>query len=339
MTIEHNVPLAPLTTFHIGGSARFFVRVSTKEELAQALAYAKERELKVLILGGGSNMLIDDVGFNGLVIKIELMGVTIEHDKNGAIVVAGAGEGWEALVARAVEEKLWGIENLSGIPGTVGAAPVQNIGAYGCEIKDTLEWVEALDTETGGLLRLSREQCLFGYRSSIFKLNPGRLVVLQVALRLLEDGTPRLFYKDLAEVFQDAPAPTLSAVRDAVLNIRAKKFPDLSQEGTAGSFFLNPAVSKEKAAQLLERYPELPQFPAPNGVKLSLAWLLDNALQLRGYSHGSARLFEKQPLVIVASGSNAFSDVVALKDEILQKVFETLEIELEPEVRIIENKK
>ena len=327
MVIEENVPLGPMTTFFIGGLARYFVRVTNVEELRQSLDYARDQNLSALILGGGSNVLISDAGFDGLVIKIEIAGI----EKEGETLVAGAGESWDALVVRAVQEELWGVENLSGIPGTVGAAPVQNIGAYGSEVKDTLLWVEAFDTQSGQVVRLQNTECGFGYRTSRFKKEPGRFVILRVAFQLKKNGAPNASYKDLADIARF----NLAEIRAKVLAIRAGKFPDLKKEGTAGSFFLNPVVSAQKAAELVEQYPGLPNFPAEQGRKLSLAWILDTILQVKGLSVGGARVYEKQPLVIAASRGARARDVAELAQKVSQLVQNKLKITIEPEVRIL----
>ncbi len=327
MLIEEQVPLGPLTTFRIGGPARYFARVRTVEELQQSLDYARDQNLATLILGGGSNVLISDAGFDGLVIKIEIAGKAGDGDT----LIAGAGENWDALVERAVADGLWGIENLSGIPGTVGAAPVQNIGAYGSEVKDTLAWVDAFDTHSGTMTRLSNAECAFGYRTSRFKKEPGRFVIVRAAFALSKNGEPNASYKDLA----DCGKLNITQIRERVLDVRSRKFPDLSVEGTAGSFFLNPVVSAQKAAELLAEYPDLPQFKAENGVKVSLAWLLDHALEVKGLSVGGARLYERQPLVISASRTASASDVAELAEKVADLVQDKLKIKIEPEVKII----
>ena len=327
MRIEENVPLGPMTTFCIGGPARYFVRVRNVEELKQSLDFSKSRNLEILLLGGGSNVLVSDAGFDGLVIKIEMMGV----EKENETLIAAAGENWDALVERAVGEGLWGIENLSGIPGTVGAAPVQNIGAYGSEVKDTLAWVEAFDTRGGAVTRISNAECAFGYRTSRFKKEPECFVVLRAAFKLNKNGAPNASYKDLAEISR----LNLAEIQAKVLAVRAGKFPDLKKEGTAGSFFLNPVVSAQKAAELAEKYPGLPNFPAENGRKVSLAWLLDNVLHIKGLSVGGARLYEKQPLVIAAARGTSASDVAGLAQKVSRLVLDKLKIEIEPEVKII----
>lgn len=327
MLIEEQVPLGPLTTFRIGGPARFLVRVTNTQELCEAVEISKSRNLEILLLGGGSNVLVSDAGFDGLVIKIEMAGV----ERDGDTLIAGAGENWDALVGHAVADGLWGIENLSGIPGTVGAAPVQNIGAYGSEVKNTLAWVDAFDTHSGAVTRLSNAGCAFGYRTSRFKKEPGRFVIVRAAFALDKNGAPNASYKDLAEI----PRFNLGEIRKKVLEVRAGKFPDLTKEGTAGSFFLNPVVSAQKAAELLAEYPDLPQFKAENGVKVSLAWLLDHALEVKGLSVGGARLFERQPLVISASRTARSRDVTELAQKVAQLVQDKLKITIEPEVKII----
>jgi len=220
----------------------------------------------------------------------------------------------------------------------VGAAPVQNIGAYGSEVKDTLAWVEAFDTNSGAVMRLQNSECGFGYRTSRFKKEPGRFVILRAAFKLNKNGAPNTSYKDLA----DAARSNLAEIRAKVLAVRAGKFPYLKKEGTAGSFFLNPVVSAQQAAELAEKYPGLPHFPAENGLsdgkagrKVSLAWLLDNVLHIKGLSVGGARLYEKQPLVIVARRGTSASDVAELAQKVSQLVQDKFKITIEPEVKII----
>ncbi len=327
MIITERVLLAEHTTFRIGGPARYFARVHTIEEVRAAFAFAKEKGLSVFVLGGGSNVLVADAGFDGLVIHLALEGVVREGD----MLVAAAGESWDAVVEHAVAEGLWGVENLSGIPGTVGAAPIQNIGAYGSEVKDTLAWVEAFDTETGGVVRITGAECGFGYRTSRFKKEPGQFVILRAAFALHSAGKPNALYKDLV----GAESFSLAEVRARVLAIRAGKFPDLAKEGTAGSFFLNPTVTPEKASELLAAYPGMPQFPVEGGVKLSLAWLLDKVLEAKGMQVGGARLYEKQPLVIAASRDATAADVRELAEKVLALVKNKFLINIEPEVRIL----
>lgn len=332
MTIQENVLLAPFTTFHIGGPARCFARASSVEELQESLSFAKAKNLRVFVLGGGSNVLIDDKGFDGLVIKIELTGV----EEKGNILIAAAGENWDELVKRAVSKNLWGIENLSGIPGTVGGAVVQNIGAYGQALSQTLTWVEAFDNRSSEVIRLPKEELKLGYRTSVFKEEEGRYIVLKAALILSPAPTPELSYKDLT-AWLEGRAPGLQDIREAVLDIRRSKFPDVRVEGTAGSFFKNPIVSEDEAVRLREQYPQMPLFSMPetSGVKVPLAWLLDHVLRLRGFRVGGARLFERQPLVVAAERGASSHDVCMLAEQVADAVREAFQIELEPEVRIL----
>lgn len=335
MQILEHAPLGPLTTFKIGGSARFLIRVGAEEELLQALTFAKTKQLRFFILGGGSNVLVDDAGFDGVVIKIEYTGATLD----GTLLIAAAGESWDGVVARAVENNLWGMENLSGVPGTVGGAAVQNIGAYGAALSQTVEWADVFDVRTEQVKRFTNKECAFGYRTSALKRAEGRYIVLRVAFRLQKYGKPNLSYKDLSIAFATVPAPSLLEIRTKVLEIRAKKFPDLAREGTAGSFFMNPILSLEEAKQLRTTYADMPIFflPESSGIKVPLAWIFDKALHLHGTRVGSARLFEAQPLVIAVTPPASSHDVIALATQVQEKVFTACGIKIEPEVYILSN--
>ncbi|MDP3661708.1 MAG: UDP-N-acetylmuramate dehydrogenase [bacterium] len=331
MELLKNVSIAEFTSFKIGGKADYFCRARSVDELKEALAFARRHSLPIFILGGGTNMLLSDDGFRGVVVKIELHGV-----KWGEASVVAAGENWDSFVAETVARGLWGLENLSGIPGTVGAAPVQNIGAYGVEIAEVLEWVEALDMRTGEIKQLSNADCAFAYRDSIFKKQEGKnFIITRVAFRLQKDGAPNLQYKDLAEYFSSGGAPTLQQIRRAVLEIRARKFPDLKTHGTAGSFFKNPIISKEKFEELKKRFPGLSGFPVPSGVKVPLAWILDKICGLKGFEQDNTALWKDQPLVLVNKGGASASAVSALADNIAHIVKEKTGIEIEREVNFL----
>jgi UDP-N-acetylmuramate dehydrogenase len=338
MSIEEQVCLGPHTTFHIGGPARFFVRIVRLEELQTSLKFARDRNSATLILGGGSNILIDDAGFDGLVLKIEMTGIEIEKEsQNKTLVIAGAGEMWDNVVACSVTENLWGLENLSGIPGTVGGAIVGNIGAYGAALSQRLQWVEVFDRENGEIQRMNNHACAFGYRDSFFKHDAGKNIILRAAFALSSSGVPNLSYKDLAERLDGMQRVEIRTVREAVLAIRKNKFPDLLVEGTAGSFFKNPILPLQEAEDLQKRYPAMPLFilPESQGVKVPLAWLLDNVLGLKGFAVGRARLFEKQPLVIVAEKNCTAHEVREMVESVSKKVFDAFSITMEPEVKII----
>lgn len=265
-----------------------------------------------------------------------LRGVLFEEKEGGEVwVTAAAGESWDSLVAETTARGLWGMENLSGIPGSVGAAPVQNIGAYGAELKDTCARVLVLDTETQTQRIFERAECLFGYRTSIFKEQLDRYVILSVTFLLQKNASPNMSYAQLASLCGDTTSSTSSHIRNKVLNIRKNKFPDITVEGTAGSFFMNPVVSPEKAEELLIRYPTLPTYTIEGGVKISLAWLLDNALHLKGFSLGKARLFEAQPLVVVALRGASSREVIELSRVVKEKIKNTFALDVEQEVRNI----
>ncbi len=336
MTIEEHVSLRELTTLKIGGTARYFVSAATIHDLVEAVVFAREKEVPFVVLGGGSNVLISGGEFKGLVIKNDIRGIEWKDEAGEVLAVAGAGESWDGLVAQAVQKGLWGIENLSAIPGTVGAAPIQNIGAYGTEVKATVDWVEVFDASTGTTKQFSNSQCRFGYRDSIFKHQEGKtFIVCRVALRLRTTGTPNLGYTDLQKHFAGKNAPSLQEVREAVIDIRSKKFPDLREFGTAGSFFKNPVITTERFDELKKKFPELPGFPGESGVKISLAWVLDKVCGLKGYEKGNVKLFEKQPIVLVQNGLASAEEIISFAKEIAGVVKDKTGLEIEWEVQHI----
>jgi len=328
MQLRENVPLSDLTTFHIGGPARYVATVTSVEELNESLDFARDQNLPWQILGGGSNVLVGDKGFDGLVIHLAIGGIEFDGSK----VTVGAGESWDTLVAQSVEHKLWGLENLSGIPGSVGGAVVGGIGAYGASVGEHLTGVEAFNTQTRNAEKFTNAECRFGYRDSIFKHRP-ELVVLCATFALSAEPAPNVSYKDLASRFADSSLD-LGTIRAAVLAIREGKFPDITREGTAGSYFKNPIVGESDANALREKYPELPLFAMPevSGYKVPLAWLLDRVLGLKGASVGGARLFERQPLVIAASKGCSATDVHALATMVKKECKEKLFLDIEEEV-------
>lgn len=334
ITAHENAALAPHTTLKIGGPARCLFRVTTRAELTDALAFAGRHALPYFVLGGGSNLLVDDLGFAGVVIKMELPGVAFERLADEIRVTAAAGEAWDELVARTVNAGAWGLENLSLIPGTVGAAPVQNIGAYGVEVKDCLESVRVLDAASGLERVLTNAECRFAYRDSVFKHEAGRsAIILAVTFRLSATPRPNLAYKDLQQVFGPGTAPTQAQIREAVIAIRTAKFPDLAQVGTAGSFWKNPVIPAAAFRRLATAHPGVAAYPAgADKVKVSLAWILDKVCGLRGHSRGHVGLFEKQPLILVAHPGATAAEVRAFEGDIRARVRAATGIEIEPEV-------
>ena len=335
MNIERNILLKNLTTFKIGGLANYFCKIKSLEELKQAVSFAKQNELPIFILGGGSNVLISDYGFEGLVIKIELKDILIEEKEKFIFIIAGAGESWDKIVKLSVESELYGIENLSYIPGTVGGAAAGNIGAYGAEIKDTIESIEIFDTDTFETLVLNKDECGFNYRDSIFKKRKGKnYIITKVCFKLLKKERINLLYKDVKIYFENKNnlSPTLEEVRKAIGEIRNKKFPNLVKYGTAGSFFKNPVISSKVADNLKKKYPKIDIFEGKNGnKKISLAGLLDN-IGLKGIRDGDVGTFENQPLVFVNYGNARAKEIKNFSEKIIQKIFNKIKIKIFVEI-------
>ena len=342
MLIRENVPLAPLTTLGVGGPARFYAEAGSAEDVCRAVHHAGERALPLFVLGGGSNLVISDSGWPGLVLRIRIAGID-EHEENGKLVFqAGAGEPWDSLVARAVVRDCSGVECLSGIPGSVGGTPVQNVGAYGQEVSETIASVQALDLRDGQLRELCNPACGFAYRASIFNTSErGRYIILRVTYALIPGGAPRLEYADLKKYFAGrTAAPSLAEVREAVRQIRAGKamliVPGDEDCRSAGSFFKNPVLTSDQHEQLRQRAAKLglqvPSYPALSAQhKVSAAWLVERSGFAKGYTRGAVGISRKHALAIVNRGGATAADVIALKNEIQQRVAETFGVQLSPE--------
>ncbi len=339
MKIENNKNLKEFTTFRIGGQAQFFCYVRSESELLEALDFAKTKRVPFFVLGGGSNILVSDEGFQGLVINMEIKGVEYIPDENGNVqVIAKAGEDWDSFVEECVKKDLYGIENLSYIPGTVGAAPVQNIGAYGSEAKDTIDSVRAFDTKKGEFLNISNLDCHFSYRDSLFKRESGRFIIISITFILKKEGKVNVGYKDVRDHFskKDIIAPTLSQVRNAVIDIRRNKLPDVKLVGTAGSFFKNPLISHAEAHELKATYPDMPLFPIDDKiVKVPLGWIIDQVCKYRGISKGDVGTYRNQALVLVNNGNATAREVKEFAQNITEIVKEKTGIEIETEVQYV----
>ena len=345
MLIEKDKNLKEFTTFKIGGPAQFFCSVKNEADLVTAVAYAKEHKLEIFILGGGSNILIRDKGFAGLVIKMEIMGMkfaegieSVEGNDGITRATVLAGESWDGFVREVVARGLFGVETLSYIPGTVGAAPVQNIGAYGSEVKDTVESVRVFDIVENTFKDFSHTQCEFEYRSSIFKREVGRYIIVSVVFALKKNGKVSIAYKDLKEFFTQKgnTEPTLAEVRDAVIEIRTRKLPDVALVGTAGSFFKNPIITREHADTLKKGYADLPVYPVDESfVKVSLAWVIDHICNYKGISKGNVGTYKNQALVLVNNGDATAAEIISFAEEIKKVVKEKTNIDAEFEVQII----
>lgn len=337
--IQENIELKTLTTLIIGGAARFFVSAETEEDVVEAVKFADEHDLRIFVLGGGSNVLISDKGFDGLVLQLNIRGIETENESGEDVIVsAKAGEDWDEFVKFCVEKNLAGIECLSGIPGFVGGTPIQNVGAYGQEVSETIASVKVFDRKSKEILTLNNEECKFTYRSSIFNTTEkNRFIVLEVKYKLKKNGEPKIVYKDLIKFF-DGKNPDLKETREAVCRIRAEKAMLVRQGGldarSAGSFFRNPVVSKSRFEKVSEtaktlNLGDVPVFKADDeNVKIPAAWLIEKSGFHKGFQKGNAGLSTKHTLALTNRGDAKASEVVALKNEIQRKVLEVFGIEL-----------
>jgi len=334
--ILENVNLAPYTTMKIGGRARFFCDAVTEGDVVDAMRFAREKRPDVFVLGGGSNVLISDNGFDGVVIHIATQGVEFTEAGDRVVATVQAGEDWDGFVAKCVEINLAGVECLSGIPGYVGGTPVQNVGAYGQDVSETIVSVRCLDREGLAIIELINEDCCFSYRKSIFNSTKfGRYIVLGVKFSLKKDGDPKVGYKDIREHFGER-RPTLAEVRDAVLAIRRSKSmvidADDPNSRSAGSFFKNPIVGTEVLGAIRQSFPEVPSYNVDaKSVKLPAAWLIENAGFHKGYILEDAGISSKHTLALINRGLDTSEQIVKLKDKIQDEVESRFGIRLEPE--------
>lgn len=326
-----------ITTLRVGGTISHFEKIHQMDECISFVKELDEKGSEVLILGGGSNILAEDKVFEGTVVVPTFNTIDMEDDRGRVRVTVDAGVVWDDLVQFSVDHDLWGIENLSAIPGNVGAAPMQNIGAYGVDVSETIEWVEVYDRTLKTKKKLSNTELRFGYRNSLLKEERGRYIVLRVSFMLSKNAQPKLSYKDLALRFGGSTTDVpLVAIREAVIDIRSGKFPSLEEYGTAGSFFLNPILSPEEGVLFKSTYPDAPQFQVENGVKVSLAWILDHVVSAKGMRVGGAFVWDKQPLVIATNTNATGNDVRTLMSELQKKVFEATNIHIVPEVYVMQ---
>ena len=329
--LQEHVPLAPFTTLDVGGAARRFTRATHAEHLPAASG----ADDSLFVLGGGSNLVVSDEGFSGLVLQIAIGGMNAAAHGEDVILTAGAGESWDAVVKFAVSHDLAGIECLSGIPGTVGGTPIQNVGAYGQEVASVIEWVAAFDRGERAPVQLSRDDCGFGYRMSRFKReDAGRFVIAQVAFRLKRGAAPTVTYPDVVRHLaqENIQSPTVKDVRDAVLHIRRAKGMVLDAEDpdtrSVGSFFMNPVVDRT----LLDRLAAAPHYLMDNdSVKIPAAWLIQQSGFACGHVDGAVGLSTKHPLAIINRGGASARDILRLARRIKLTVRERFDINLRPE--------
>jgi UDP-N-acetylmuramate dehydrogenase len=338
MKIEEDVPLGPFTTFGIGGPARFLIEATTETEIIDGISFARERALPLFVLGGGSNLLVSDVGFAGVVLRVALKGIESVEDKGTRVFSAAAGENWDRFVCRAVAEDCAGIECLAGIPGTVGGTPVQNVGAYGQEVAETIEDVRVLDLESLAFREMSASECGFSYRTSLFNSSArGRFLVSRVDYRLNLGAPANLRYAELKKAFPADSQPGLAEVAATVRKIRQAKGM-LLVEGdpdcrSAGSFFKNPIVSNEMLPELTAKFGTLPpNYPAgEDKVKLAAAWLIERAGFPKGFRLGRAGISSRHTLALVNLGGAQAADILALRDLIANRLVSFgITLEMEP---------
>jgi UDP-N-acetylmuramate dehydrogenase len=348
MLVEKNVPLQPFNTFHIVAKAHHLVRIASQEDVQALLNSPEWAANGHLVLGGGSNMVLTgDV--KPLVLKVEVMGRTLVQETPKAFIVeAGAGENWHDFVAWTLAQGYPGLENMALIPGTVGASPVQNVGAYGVELQDRFESLDAVDLQTGKVFTLNAAQCAFGYRDSVFKHGgpqsaptslglKDRALILRVRFALPKPWKPVLGYADIDKKMAEhgCPKPTAQQLFDWVCEIRRAKLPDPALIGNAGSFFKNPTVSAEQCQDIIARDPKVVHYRLADGsVKLAAGWLIDSC-GWRGKSIGQAGVYEKQALVLVNRGGATGGEVMTLAKAIQTSVYERFGLLLEPEPVVV----
>jgi len=335
MDIHTNIPLKNYTTMRLGGNARFMTDVRTPNEVASVCQNAKKQNLPIFILGGGSNIIVNDAGFSGIVIRNRIPGFeVIADDSTSTTIKMGAGEIWDEVVKRAVDMNLSGIEAMSAIPGTAGAAPVQNVGAYGQEVADTLVSLDAYDIQEERFVALQNADCGFSYRHSIFRGEAaGRYVILSITLKLYKAVPQPPFYKAVQDYF-DTHGITIftpQAIRDAVIDIRANKLPDPKETPNTGSFFKNAIVEDWQLNDLRKEYPDIPTYDMPDGrFKVPTGWLIEQT-GLKGKVLHGMKVHDKNALVLINESAKNYADLAAAREEIIGAVRDKFHIMIEQE--------
>lgn len=339
MNVLENTPLREYCTIKLGGPAKYFIEIKTREDIIEALSFAKDKKLRHIIIGDGANVVFLDDGFDGLVIKNSILGFDVAKESTDTKVVKiGAGENWDSVVKRICDMNLSGIEALSAIPGTAGAAPVQNIGAYGQELADTFIELEAYDTKTHEFVALTKSDCKFGYRTSIFKSSEiGRYIIINITLKLSTSTMQPPFYNSLQKYLDENNVTDFSPsnIRDAVTEIRKSKLPDPKIIANSGSFFQNPVVASVQANELAKLYSEMPQYPTGNNeVKVPAGWLIENA-GLKGLHSEHFATYDLHALVITHDGKGNSKELEDFIKNIQEKVRKVFGIDLKPEPQLI----
>jgi UDP-N-acetylmuramate dehydrogenase len=336
MEISENSSLQNLHSFGCNEKANYFAKIGSMETIEKSIQWAKEKNIPYLILGAGSNILFTKT-FEGLVLKMEIMGIKkLKETPSEVILEVGAGENWHHFVSYCVQKGWGGVENLSLIPGTVGAAPIQNIGAYGVEAKDSIASVTAYDTQSAQFITLQNSDCAFAYRTSLFKKDTTRYIISSVQFILQKQPIFRTEYGAIKEVLhqKNNKQPSVEAISNAVIQIRSEKLPDPKKLGNAGSFFKNPTITKDLFEVLVTKYPKMIAYPITDDTyKIAAGWLIE-ACGWKGIQKGSVGCYEKQSLVIVHYNNGPGIEIFNFSEEIIQSVLTKFEILLEREVVI-----
>ncbi len=337
LRIEHSVPVSTLTTFRIGGTASEVVTISSEDDLSTLFSLIKP-DRKWFVLGGGSNVIFPDGEIRALLIRMDIQGISSAPTDSGIILTVGAGVSWDAFVEHSVSLGLTGVEALSAIPGTVGATPIQNVGAYGSEVKDTIVSVRAFDTQTKSFVQFTNEECLFSYRDSIFKHVPQRYIITTVSYRLKKEKPVIPNYPGVSDYFENRGIsnPDVADIRSAIVAIRATKLPDPSKIASVGSFFKNPIISKEQADTFKEKYPSIVVFPISAELSKVGAGSLIDTLGWKGKSFGAISIYSQNALVLVNEGGATRTELEKVVESIVFAVKQQYGIVLTPEPEMID---
>lgn len=335
MDVHTNIPLRNYTTMRLGGNARFMTEVHTPEEVAEVCRNAKKQNLPIFILGGGSNVIVHDEGFAGIVVRNRIPGFEVVSDEPGQVrIKIGAGENWDETVKKTVDMNLSGIEAMSAIPGTAGAAPVQNVGAYGQEIADSLVSLEAYDIQNDTFILLENADCGFSYRHSIFRgSEAGRYVITSITLRLYKAAPQPPFYTAVQNYLDEHNITiyTAQTIRDVVIDIRKNKLPDPAEMPNTGSFFKNAIIEQWQLNDLQVQYPDMPTYDMPDGrFKVPAGWLIEQA-GYKGKTLYGMRVHDKNALVLINESAKSYADLAAARDEIIGAVRDKFRITIEQE--------
>ena len=339
MEIHTNISLKNYTTMKLGGDARFMTNINNIQDVQTICKNSKKQKLPIFIIGGGSNVIADDNGFGGIVLKIQIPGFeVISEDINSTIIKIGAGENWDSVVKRTVDMNLSGIEAMSAIPGTSGASPIQNVGAYGQEIADTLQSLEAYDIENDKFVTLKNSDCNFSYRNSIFKNEAkGQYIITSITLKLSKNTPKPPFYESLQKYLDDHQITiyTVEIIRNAVIEIRKTKLPDPKVMANSGSFFKNAIIEKWQLNDLQKSYPDISAYDMGDGhYKIPAGWLIEKA-GLKGQLINGIRIYDKNALVLINESANSYKDLEDTRDQIIGKIRDMFRIQIEQEPEVI----